>query len=160
MPHERLTESRRGRYASHVKRLELARLRVCERCGRGGAELRGTNGETLVVPLDPVHARQLGGDAADDVHALADVLLAQLRGPELGAREVVLDVAHGRLRALVSLQRGGEPDVVACPAGEGVVLAVRGGFHLYATDEALAHGAARGTRAGRQGGAGGTDTLH
>jgi hypothetical protein len=109
-----------------------------------------------MVPLDPVHARQLGSAAADaDVPALADVLAAQLRRPDLRASEVVLDVAHGRLRALVSLERDGAADVVACPAGEGVVLAVRGELRLYATDEALEHGNAREKRTDRRGGAGG-----
>lgn len=143
----------------HVKRLELARLRVCGRCGRGGAELRGTEGEKLVVTIDSVHVRQLRNEETD-VPALADVLLAQLHAPNASLREVVLDVAHGRLRALVSVQRGDEADVSECPAGEGVVLAVRGELRLYATDEALAFGAARAARAVRRGGDGGTETLH
>jgi hypothetical protein len=146
-----------------VKRLELHRLRTCKRCGRGGAELRGADGETLVIPLDPVQCRQVaaaGGEGEDDVRPLADLVAEQLRTAGLTPSEVVIDVADGRLRALVSLIGGTEPDVVACAPGEGVVLAVRGQLALYATDDALAHRNARGARHDGQGGAGGADTLH
>ena len=119
-----------------MKRLELVRIRVCNRCGRGGAELRGEDGERLVVPLDPVRARQLAAAGVE-------------------AREVVLDVADGRLRALLSFVRAGETDVVGCTTDEGVALALRGGLRLYATDEALAHAAADRPKA-----AGGPDTVH
>jgi len=150
----RLTASAAGRYAGGVKRLELARIRVCGRCGRGGAELRSGDGDRLVVPLDPVRARQLSEpEDADDLRSLTDVLLERIGSGRIG--EVVLDVAHGRLRALLSLARDEEPEIIASTAEEGVALAIRGGLRLYATDEALAHGAA--SKAARHGG---PDTVH
>jgi hypothetical protein len=144
-----------------VKRLELVRIRVCSRCGRGGAELRAAAGEErLVVPLDPIRARQLSGaPIAEDVRSLTDLLVERLA---VGARpsEVVLDVTEGRLCGFLSLLAEGdaEGEVVACTAEEAVALAVRGAVALYATDEALA----RGTTASpeRRGGAGGPDTVH
>ena len=139
-----------------MKRLELARIRVCGRCGRGGAELRGEDGERLVVPLDAVRARQLARAHGDeDVSSLTDLVLQQLGAGGVEAREVVLDVAEGRLRALLSFVRADETDVVGCTADEGVALALRGGLRLYATDEALAHAVADPPKA-----AGGPDTLH
>lgn len=143
-----------------MKRLELVRVRICGRCGRGGAELKRDDGETLVVPLDPVHARRLAGADGDDVRPLMDVVLAGLASAGLAPGEVVLDAASGGLRALVSLVRTGEPEIVDCPAGEGIALAVRGGLKLYATDEALAHAASRRGTSERHGGTGGSDTLH
>ena len=145
-----------GGYASRVKRLELVRIRVCNRCGRGGAELRGEDGERLVVPLDPVRTRQLA-DAGreEDVRSFTDLVLEQLAAAGVEAREVVLDVADGRLRALLSFVHADETDVVGCTADEGVALALRGGLRLYATDEALAHAAADRPKA-----AGGPDTVH
>ena len=143
-----------------MKRLELVRVRICARCGRGGAELKRDDGETLVVPLDPAHARRLAGTDGDDVRPLVDVVLAGLASAGLTPAEVVLDAAAGGLRALVSLVRAGEPEVVDCPAGEGIALAVRGGLKLYATDEALAHVAARAGHPEHHRGTGGSDTLH
>jgi hypothetical protein len=141
-----------------VKRLELTRIRVCGRCGRGGAELRGADGESLVVPLDAVRARQLSeGRRADDLRSLTDLVVEQLRASGLGVSEVVLDVADGRLCGLVSVMRENEPDVVGCTAEEGVALAIRGGIRLYATDEALAHASARSAKPEREGG---PDTVH
>jgi hypothetical protein len=139
-----------------VKRLELARIRVCGRCGRGGAELRGENDERLVVPLDAVRARQLAdAGRSEDVRSLTDLVLAELAAAGVEAREVVLDVADGRLRAFLSFVRADEPDVVGCTAEEGVALALRGGLRLYATDEALAHAVAD-----RPKPAGGPETVH
>jgi hypothetical protein len=153
-----LTDSRSGRYAYVVRRLEVVRIRVCSRCGRGGAELCAEDGGTFVVPLDPVRARQLSSGTAD-VRPLAELALEQLAARGLDAREVVIDVADGRLRGLLSLVKGDESDVVGCTAEEGVELAIRGGLKLYASDEALAHAAARAAGPERQGGRGG-DTLH
>jgi len=150
-------------YAIGVKRLELARIRVCNRCGRGGAELRGEDGERLVIPLDPGRARELAdANGADDVRSLTELLLEQLAAGGLAASEVVLDVADGRLRALLSFVRASEPDVVGCTPEEGIALAVRGGLKIYATDEALAHATAGGSAAkqDRHGGTGGPDTIH
>ena len=145
-----------GGYASRVKRLGLVRIRVCSRCGRGGAELRGEDGERLVVPLDAVRARQLaGGGREEDVRSFTDLVLEQLAAAGVEAREVVLDVAEGRLRALFSFVRTGETDVVGCTAEEGVALALRGGLRLYATAEALAHAAVDKPKAAR-----GPDTVH
>src|ERR1051325_5999801 len=135
----RLTPSRRERYAPLVKRLELALIRVCDRCGRGAAELRGDDGEKLIVRLDPVRARQLGGaPTADEGRCLTDVVLERFAATRAPVSEVVLDVLDGRLGALVSLVGEREPEIVACTAEEGVALAVRGSIKLYATDEALA----------------------
>jgi hypothetical protein len=143
-----------------VRRLELVRVRSCARCGRAGAELKTPDGTTFSVPLDPVHAALLGG-TADDVPALVDVVLARVATGRTRPGEVVLDLAAGRLRALVSLVRDGESDVVTCPAGEGVVFAVRGRLPLYATDEAVTHAAGRTGKTVREPGAGGgPDTLH
>ncbi len=138
-----------------VKRLELTRLRVCGRCGRAAAELRSDDGPTIVVRVDAARAAELAGTAgADGVRCLTDLVLERLPAAGLELREVVLDVAGGHLRALLSLGGAGEPDVVGCPAEEGVALALRGGVHLYATDEAFAHAAA--VPPGQRG----ADTLH
>jgi len=53
-------------------------------------------------------------------------------------REVVLDTHESGLRALLSITRGDDTEVVACTAQEGVGLAARTGVPLYATAEALA----------------------
>jgi hypothetical protein len=143
------------RYADPMKRLELARVRTCQRCGRGRAELESEDGTLLRVPLDPIRVRELARPPEpDDVRPLADLVLA-----ELGAtvREVVIDCIDGQLRALLSFVREGEPDVVACTAQEGIGLAVRGGLRLYATEEALTHGRAEPDSRAR---GGGPDTLH
>jgi hypothetical protein len=122
-----------------VKRLELARIRVCERCGRGRAELEAGDGTTLVVALDPLRAHELERrDDPDDVPWLSAMVLDLVLATEGTVREIVLDAdAHG-LRALVSISRGDDTDVVGCTAQEGISLAARGGFTIYATDEALA----------------------
>jgi hypothetical protein len=140
-----------------VKRLELVRVRVCKRCGRGGAELRTSDGETLVVPLDPIHARELENASPDDVRPLTELVLAGLTADGVKPGEIVIDVAADRLRALLSFTRDGDDDVASCPAGEGVALAVRGALGLYATDEALAHAAARRLKSEPKGGG---DTIH
>ena len=144
-----------------MSRLELARVRVCQRCGRGRAELRSEDGRLLTVSLDPARARELSGArAVDDVRSFADFVLAELGASGRVASEVVLDVAHGHLRGLVSLLRGDEVDVVACTAQEGVDLAVRGALRLYATDEALAHAAPQADEHEGPSGPGGPETLH
>jgi hypothetical protein len=144
-----------------VQRLELARVRVCHRCGRSAAELRGGDGQTVTVQLDPIHARNLTREpASDDVPSLTDVVLERLTSTGLAPHDVVLDVLDGHLRALLSLDAmpEAEVEVVGCTAEEGVVLALRGGLRLYATDEALEHAA---QRAGRHDDDhGGPDTLH
>jgi len=120
-----------------VKRIELKRVRVCSRCGRGRAELESPDGERLEVPLDAPRARELSGER-DEVRSLATFVLDQVvtSGAEPG--EVVLDVGPSGLRALLSLLRNGDAEVLACTAQEGVELAVRGDLSLYATDQALA----------------------
>jgi hypothetical protein len=123
-----------------VKRLELARIRVCNRCRRGVAELRGADGESLNVPLDAIRTRQLSGDGRkEDLPSVADLLVAEVAGERLTLGEVVFDVSDDRLRALLSLARGDEHEVVECTAEEGVALAVRGRLKIYVTDDALAH---------------------
>jgi len=144
-----------------MKRLELTQVRVRQRCGRGRAELRSEDGRGLTVPLDPVRARELSGArAVDDVRSFGDFALAELGASGRVASEVVLDVAHGHLRGLVSLLRGNEVDVVACTAQEGADLAVRGALRLYATDEALAHAAPQADEHEGPSGPGGPETLH
>ncbi len=143
-----------------VTRLELVRIRQCTRCGRGGAELQSDDGSMVVVPLDPLRARELAGaGTVDDLRSLTDLVLEQLDVAGSLPREVVLDLADGRLRALLSFQRGEEHDVVACTAGEGVALAVRGDLSMYATDEAVAH-AVKSPKPDHHRGSGGSETLH
>jgi hypothetical protein len=120
-----------------VKRLELKRVGVCSRCGRGRAELESTDGDRLEVPLDAHRARELS-QPTDDVRALAMFVLGQVSAGGAEAGEVVLDVGPSGLRALLSLLRDGDSEVLACTAQEGVELAVRGTLPIYATDEALA----------------------
>ncbi|HJQ85492.1 MAG TPA: hypothetical protein VKA21_15500 [Candidatus Binatia bacterium] len=129
-----------------MKRLELAGIRVCERCGRGTASLRSPDGGTLSVRLDPIRARELAGPAREnELRTLTDVVLEQLVARGARPSEVVLDVLDGRLGGLVSLAVDGEAEgeVVTCTAEEGLALALRGTVPLYATDEALAARAAR-----------------
>ena len=122
-----------------MKRLELARLRLCKKCGRGGAELRSADGEMMVVAIDPVRARELRGDPpSDDVESILDRWLATLRRDGEEPQEVVLDLSDGKIRGLLTCARGDAHDVIACTAEEGVALALRGGLKLYATEEALA----------------------
>lgn len=135
-----MTHADRAGIDEGVKRLELARVRICQRCGRGRAELEAADGTTLTVPLDPVRAHELEqrGAAIDDLPWLSSVVLGLLRAGGRTLREVVLDSDVRGLRALVSLARGDETDVVACTAQEGVGLAARSGVALYATADALA----------------------
>jgi hypothetical protein len=122
-----------------VKRLQLARVRICQRCGRGRAELEGADGTSLTVPLDAVRAHELERHGqADDVPWLSAVLVALLEAGGGTMREVVLDTDTSGLRALLSIARGEDTEVVACTAQEGVGLAARSGVPLYATTEALA----------------------
>jgi hypothetical protein len=120
-----------------VKRIELKGVRVCSRCGRGRAELESTDGERLEVPLDAPRARELSGER-DEVRSLATFVLDQVATSGAEPGEVVLDVGPSGLRALLSLLRNGEAEVIGCTAQEGVELAVRGDLSLYATDQALA----------------------
>ena len=122
-----------------VKRLELARVRVCQRCGRGRAELEGTDGAALAIPLDPLRAHELQRqNEADDVPWMSGVTLGLIRASGGTVREVVLDTDARGLRALVSISRGDDTEVVACTPQEGVGLAARGALPLYATEDALA----------------------
>ena len=128
---------------------------MCERCGRGTAELRTDDGEKLVVRLDPVRAQQLAGATpGEESRCLLDVALERFEATGAEVSEVVLDVIDGRLGGLVSLVGEREPEVVRCTAEEALALAVRGGVRLYATDEALASGNARPPSPPR------TDTVH
>ncbi len=138
-----------------MHRLELTRVRTCQRCGRGRADLRGEDGAVVSVPLDPLRVRELAGTEADGLRTLTECFVAQLKATGAVPREVVLDVADGRLRALLTCVRGGETDVIACTPEEGVVVSVRAELKLYATDEAIAHGVAPPDARG-----GGRDTIH
>jgi hypothetical protein len=136
-----------------VKRLELASIRLCPRCGRGRAELVAGD-VTLTVALDPARARELAGKGGDDeLRSIGDLFLEQLKASRAEPKEVVLDTGPAGLRALLSIARDGDSEVVSCTAQEGVGLAVRGRLLLYATDDALAHAATRPTT-------GGPETLH
>jgi hypothetical protein len=155
-----LTRDGGERYPGRVERLELTRIRVCDRCGRGSAELRAASGASIVVTLDPVRARQLRDRKSDDGRTLTEVLLEAIQASGAAVSEVVLDVSAERLGGLVSLIRDGDSDVVGCTAEEAVALAVRGDLRIYATAEALAHAAARPAKAAPHGGAGGPETIH
>ena len=121
-----------------MKRLELARLRLCKKCGRGGAELRSADGELMVVAIDALRVRELRGEPPlDDVESILDRWLAELRRDGEEPQEVVLDVSDGKVRGLLTCARGEAHDVIACTAEEGVALALRGNLKLYATEEAL-----------------------
>ena len=136
-----------------VKRLQLARVRVCERCGRGRAELEGADGAVLAIPLDPVRAHELEKPGESDVPWLSAVVHALVKATGGTLRDVVLDADARGLRALLSIARGNDMEVVACTPQEGIGLAVRGGLPLYATSDALA-------TTGVSGDDGGHDRLH
>jgi hypothetical protein len=121
-----------------VKRLQLARVRICQRCGRGRAELEAADGASITIPLDPLRAHELERrNETDDVPWLSAVVLALFRSSGGTVREVVLDADTHGLRALVSISRGDDTDVVACTPQEGVSLSARGSIPLYATADAL-----------------------
>ena len=146
-----------------MRRLALVRIRVCTRCGRGGAEFKAEDGAKLVVRLEPARAADLRAEAkSDEMRWLTDVVLAQLASSGQGVREVVLDQVDGVMRAFLTLAKAGdasgEPEVVACTPEEGVAVALRGGFRLFATDEALT--APRGRSEPRDEGGAGGGTLH
>ncbi len=129
-----------------VKRLQLTRVRVCDRCGRGRADLATDEGATLTIPLDPARAAELAAwPKPADLQPLSALVLEGLAAGGATPTDLVLDVAGAALRALLSLRRGEESDIVVCTPQEAVSLAVRGGIKLYATDEALAHQRARST---------------
>jgi hypothetical protein len=130
-----------------VKRLELKRVRVCGRCGRGRAELESPTGDRLVVSLDATRARTLerlagagAGDASTNPPArtVADFLLAEVARSGGRATDVVFDKGLEGLRALLAVQRGDDTEVLACTAEEGLELAVCGRLPLYADDDVLA----------------------
>ncbi len=133
----RLTRSGPGARRSGVRRLELKRVRVCSRCGRGRAELESAEGAGIEVVLDAPRARDLSGQQ-DGLRSLTALVLAQAAETQTTLAEVIFDRGPAGLRALLSIARGGESDVVACTAQEGVELAVRAGLTMYATDDALA----------------------
>ena len=134
-----MTTATRAAIDGDVKRLELARVRICQRCGRGRAELEAADGAALAVPLDPLRAHELDRrSGGDDVPWLSAVVLELVRATKGTVREVVLDADARGLRALVSITRGNDTEVVGCTPQEGVGLAVRGGLPIYATTDALA----------------------
>jgi hypothetical protein len=141
-------------YARDVKRLELARIRSCRKCGRTAAELRSENGLTMIVPVDAHRAHELTDDRTRDaLGSLTELVLAQLDAAKRPPTEIVLDLHDGRLRGLVAFA---DDEVIGCTAEEGIALAVRGKLPLYATDEAVAHATSRGSRTEHPGG----DTVH
>jgi bifunctional DNase/RNase len=149
-----LTPARGASIDDAVKRLELAGVRICQRCGRGRADLTASDGTTLAVPVDAARARELSSPAAGgDAPWLSSLVVTLLRAQRFTLREVVLDAAEQGLRALVTLARGDDNEVVTCTPQEGVGLAVRAKVPLYATAEALATTTAAPTD-------GGGETLH
>ena len=160
-----------------VRRLEpdiLITQRLCDVCAVGYGTVTAfaatLPGPPHVINLDPSSVpdvlqdiRTVGAalavpERAAEVIAELEARIAAVRARAAGAprrRCVVLDVADGRLRALLSFVHADETDVVGCTADEGVALALRGGLRLYATDEALAHAAADRPKA-----AGGPGTVH
>jgi len=144
----------RGRYAAAVKPLRLTRVRVCDRCGRGRADLATDDGTTLTIPLDAARAAELASaDGASGLQPLSAVVLAGIVAGGGVPTDLVLDVAGATLRGLLSIARGDDTDIVVCTPQEAVSLAVRGGLKLYATDDAIAHQAARPAKAS-------SETLH
>lgn len=146
-----------------MRRLALVRIRVCTRCGRGGAEFKAEDGGKLVVRLEPARAVELRGERkSDEMRWLTDVVLAQLEASGQAVREVVLDVVDGVMRAFLTLGKAddasGEPEVIACTPEEGIAVALRGESRLFATDEALS--APRGRTEPRDEGGAGGGTLH
>jgi len=112
---------------------------------------------TIVITRPPVEPQVLKVDG----HLSAEDTDVLLRACE-GIARLVLDLSDlrsadrrgvGALRALISITRGDEPDVIVCTPQEGVGLAVQGRLALYATDEAVAREAARA-------GARGSETVH
>lgn len=87
--------------------------------------------------LDAPRARDLSGQQ-DEARSLTAFVIARAAESQTTFGEVILDLGPAGLRALLSVTRAGESDVVACTAQEGVELAVRAGLAMYATDEALA----------------------
>ena len=145
-----------------MRRLALVRIRVCTRCGRGGAEFKAEDGGKLVVRLEPARTVELRGGRDDEMRWLTDVVMAQLEASGHAVREVVLDVVDDTRRAFLTLAKEGDAaadsEVVACTPEEGVAIAIRGGHRIFATDEALAPPRRR-SEPRDEGGAGG-GTLH
>ena len=134
------------RYARAVKRLQLTRVRVCDRCGRGRADLATDDGTTLTIPLDPARAAELATrPKPGDLQPLSAIVLTGLTAAGAVPTDLVLDVAGQALRALLSVARGDKTDIVVCTPQEAVSLAVHAGIKLYATDDALARQRARST---------------
>src|SRR5205814_6390801 len=100
------------------ERLEVTRIRVCDRCGRGSAELRAASGASISVTLDPVRARQLRDRKADDGRTFTDVALDAIQASGASVSEVVLDVNAERLGGLVSHVPDGGEDHGPCTAQE------------------------------------------
>ncbi len=91
----------------------------------------------MEVVLDAPRAQELAGQG-DDVPSLTSFLLAQAEDTGTTFGELILEKGPAGLRALLSITRAGESDVISCTAQEGVGLAIRAGLTMYATDEALA----------------------
>jgi hypothetical protein len=137
-----------------VKALQLTRVRVCDRCGRGRADLLADDGTALTVPLDAARAAELASrERGGELQPLSAVVLTGIAAAGGVPTDVVLDVAGSGLRALLSISRGADTDIVVCTPQEAVSLAVRGGFKLYATDEAIAQQVARPAKSS-------SETLH
>ena len=134
-----MTAARLAATNHDVKRLELARVRICQRCSRGRAELVTDDGATLAIPLDAARTHELAQhDDAADVPWLSAVVLGLVAREGGRVRDVVLDTAPNGLRALVTIARGAESQIIACTPQEGIGLALRATAPLLATSEALA----------------------
>jgi hypothetical protein len=131
-----LTGAGRDGRRTAVRRLELKQVRVCSRCGRGRAQLESADGDRFEVVLDPPRARELSAGQGG-VRSLATFLLEQIAERRIVPEEVIFEQGPAGLRALLSVTRDGETDVVSCTAQEGVELAVRGSLAMYASDDVL-----------------------
>jgi hypothetical protein len=127
-----------------VQRLELTRVRACERCGRGRADLTAGTGDVLTIALDPAAVAELQGSQAEtDVAWLSSFVVERSRAHGESLREVVLDEGPNGLRGLLTVSRGDATDVLACSPDQALTLAMRATLPLYATAEALDAGARR-----------------
>jgi hypothetical protein len=123
-----------------MQRLELIRVRRCNDCGRGRAELATDDGTIITVALDASRVDDLArwpDKPAEGPADLTGVVVDLLGKDGWTVRDVVFDTATRGLRALVTRMRSEEVEVIEATAQEGLALALRGQVPMYATDEAI-----------------------